>query len=210
MRSLLLAMSVLAVTAGSASAQDDRLENCGFTFPVGSYVANVSGLNIELTANDRLVINGRVLAEHNPWRRNEAPLSWFDSANTAEIAVGRREFLVRTSRNDCIDYQSTRVYVLNEGGELRATFVYPHMWERVLLSNSANDILYTTDYYCEFAEGAPAGQVWVHVLRAGATEFVRESRERAEVCAGNEAKAVGSVLVFMPMQPFPPAQTRSE
>lgn len=203
-------MSVLVATTVAASAQEEslRLEDCGYTFPVASYVADLPGLDIALTANDRLVVNGRVLAEHNPWRGNEPPRSWYDSSNTAEIAVGRHEFVVRTSSTDCIDYQSTRIYVLSERGQLRATFKYPQMWERVLLSYQTNDIVYATNYYCEFSEGAPQDQAWIHLLRAGATEFVREARPRAEVCAGNDAQAAGRPLVFMPMRPVPPASDR--
>ena len=207
-RSLLLAMGLLTVSTVAASAQEGafRLEYCGYTFPVASYVASVSRLDIALTANDRLIVNATVLAEHNPWRRNEPPRPWYDSANTAEIAVGRHEFVVRTASTDCIDYQSTRIYIVSERGALRAAFTYPHVWERVLLSYHATDIVYATNYDCEFAQGAPQGQVWIHVLHAGASEFVRESRPRAEVCVGNEARPTGQVLEFMPMQPVPPAR----
>ncbi len=211
MRSLLLAMGMLAGNATAASAQEEtfRLENCGYVFSVESYVASVSGLDIALTANDRLIVGDRVLAESNTWRRNEPPRPWHDSANTAEIAVGRDEVVVRTSSTDCIDYQWTRLYVVNQRGELRGTFTYPHVWERVVLSYRAADIVYATNYYCEFAEGAPQGQAWTHVLRAGAREFMRESRPRAEVCVGNQARASGELLVFMPMQPVPPARRDS-
>lgn len=208
-RSLLLVVSALVVGTAPASAQEEewfRIEYCGYTFPVASYSAQISGLDIELTANDRLVVNGRVLAEHNPWRRDEPPRLWRDSADTAEIAVGRNEYVVRTAATDCIDHQSTRIYVVSERGLLRATFTYPHAFERVVLSYRANDIVYATNYYCEFADGAPQGQVWIHVLRSEADEFVRESRPRAEVCVGNDAQAAGFPLHFMPMRPALPAR----
>ena len=188
-----------------AHAQDpDRLENCGYTYPVEQYVANVSGLRIALTANDRVVVNDRLVAEHNPVWGDRPPVSWHDSADTAAIAVGRREVLVRTNRTDCIDLEATRVYVIGETGALRAAFTFPFLWERELLAFSDGDLIYAADYYCEFAQGAPEGEVWIHVLRAGGREFVRQSRPRAEVCSGNEAR-VANPLNFMPMQAVPPS-----
>jgi hypothetical protein len=208
-RSLLLAVTLLLTGAGVAVAQEEpyRIEDCGYTFPVESYAANVSGLDIALPANDRLVVNGRVLAEHNPLR-DRPPQGWRDSSNTAEIAIGRHEVVVRTSRTDCIDYQWTRIYVISELGDLRAAFAYPQSWERAVLSYRAENIVYVSNFDCEFTQGAPQGQVWTHVLSAGASEFVRESRPRAEVCDGNDAKASGLLLFFMPMQALAPDSAR--
>lgn len=203
----LIVTAALFGGAACASAQDapENLEDCGYTFAVESYVARVWGLDIELTANDRLLIDGRVVAEHNPWRANRAPQPWGYSSNTADIAIGTREVIVQTASTDCIDYQSTRIYVVGDDGELRASFAYPYSWDRVVLSYRGADIVYVSDYNCVNLAGAPDGQAWTHVLRAGAREFVREARPKAEVCDGAEAKASGMLLFFMRMQPLAPA-----
>ncbi|MCX7358775.1 MAG: hypothetical protein NT015_11645 [Alphaproteobacteria bacterium] len=186
-----------------ASAQDvpESLEDCGYTFAVDSYTARVSGLDIRLTANDRLLVNERVLVERSPWRQDRPPLPWGYSSNTAEIAIGRGDIVVRTGRTDCIDAQATRIYVVSARGELRAAFTFPYAWERAVISYRADNIVYAADYSCTSQDGAPDGQAWTHVLRPGAREFVREARPRAEVCDGGSAKASGLLLFFMPMQP---------
>ena len=179
MRWLTAFLAIFALSTGVAAA-DEREDLCGWVFPVESYRADINGLEIVLNANDRLVVNGRTLAEYNPWREGEPPPRWEDSANGASVARLGSYILVRTTRTDCVDYASSRVYVLSRSGELVATTdVPPHdTWTR--FNRDPDGLVLSSEFYWGQYSGATAGNAVVWVMRDGA--FVRQERPWASVC----------------------------
>jgi hypothetical protein len=141
-----------AQDSGRASAPErisGREEVCGWVFPVESYHADIAGLSIALTANDRLLINGRVVAENPPLHVGNMPLPWHDSANTARVARAGDRILVRTTRTDCIDGAASRIYVLNRQGALEASNrLWSEHW-RDGFFRERDSIIYWSEWFCQ-------------------------------------------------------------
>lgn len=166
--------------AGVAWAQDDRQDACGYVYPVQSYRADFGGLRLELTANDRLLVNGRVIAEQGI-EEGRAPRPWGDSANSARVALTREYVLIQTFWTDCVDYASGRIYVLSRDGALIATselWTMHDAWAG--FSDARGELIYSSEWLCGEHSGAPAGRAYVYALRGGA--FVREERGWRETC----------------------------
>lgn len=187
---------------GQAAAQDEREELCGWVFPVESYRADIAGLEIALNANDRLVVNGRVVAEHHPWREGDAPAPWRDSANTAKISRLADYILVLTETTDCIDYASSRIYVLDRRGQLIASSA---LWsehdEWMRFNIDPEGLTYSSAWYCGERSGAATARAVVFVLRGSA--FVREERPWRDVCEPENERRVNAAF-FSLMQPIAP------
>jgi hypothetical protein len=202
MRWLIAFFATLTLFTGLATA-DEREDLCGWVFPVESYRADIDGLEIVLNANDRLIVNGRTLAEYNPWRDGEMPAAWGDSANGASVGTLGSYILVRTMSTDCVDYASTRVYVLSRSGELIATTeVPPHdSWTRFNLA--PDGLTYSSEFYCGQYSGAEAGNAVLWVMREGG--FVRQEQSWASICSDDVARRVNAAQ-FNRMQPISPAR----
>lgn len=195
---------VVCAGAGNARAQDDRSDACGYVYAVDGYQAEIGDLRISLPANDRLVVNGRVVAEHTRFDASGAPTPWEDSANGARIGFAGENILILTTWSDCVDYAWQRIYVLTRTGELRTTSALWSVHDRYyFVQDTRGGLTFLSDWFCDPRSGAPAGQAYVQVLRANAREFVREVRPRADVCDGSEARAQMPVY-FSDMQPVIP------
>jgi hypothetical protein len=194
--------------SSAAWAQNERQDLCGYVFPVDSYRAEIDGMRIELTANDRLVINGSVVAEFGIDHESRPSRPWGDSANGARIARTRDYILVETLRTDCVDYDSARIFVIDRNGSLRATSL---LWSLndAWAGFSADDagLVFSSARLCGQHSGAPAGRAYVHVLRDGEREFRREERVWDETCHAPPDRALPfGAIYFAPMQPISPSR----
>lgn len=199
----LLLLAALGASQGQTVPQD-RLDVCGYVYPIESYSADIGGLHIELPANDRLIVNGRVLAEHTRYDEGAMPRPWHDSANTAEIALTRDYILVRTMWTDCIDYSWSRIYVLDQSGSLIVTSALWSMHDESWFRMDATGLTFASNWFCSNHGGAPAGRTFVYVLRKGSTTFRREERGWEEVCSDAAELRVNRIF-FSRMQPILPA-----
>lgn len=194
--------TVLTTESAFAQAVSDREDACGWTFEVDSYRSDIAGLDIDLSANDRLSVNGRLLAEHNPIREGQPPLRWADSANRASVGRTSRYILVRTQRTDCVDYALSRIYVLSHSGDLMAeSDLWSEHDEWARFNQDRDGLTFSSAFYCGQHSRAPAGRAYVFVLRDGAHEFLREERPWASVCEPTSERRVNAVY-FSPMQPM--------
>lgn len=205
MRAFSVAALAWIALGGAAWAQDDRQDACGFTYPVQAYRAEFAGLRIELTANDRLEINGRVVAEHGR-EEGQAPRAWGDSANSARIAMTGDYILIQTLWTDCVDYASGRIYVIDRDGALRASSELWSMHDAWAgFSDTGAGLMYSSEWLCGQYSGAPAGRAHVYVLRDGARAFVREERAVTEVCRAPPHRVLPEgKIYFAQMQPIAP------
>jgi hypothetical protein len=196
--------TVLAAAPAFAQAVSDREDACGWTFEVDSYRSDIAGLDVVLSANDRLSVNGRLLGEHNPIREEQPPLRWADSANSASVGRTNRYILVRTQRTDCIDRTASRIYVIGYAGDLLAeSDLWSEHDEWARFNQDREGLTFSSAFYCSQHSQAPAGRAYVFVLRDGAHEFIREERPWASVCEPTSERRVNAVY-FSPMQPVSP------
>ncbi|MCW5724776.1 MAG: hypothetical protein KIS81_07440 [Maricaulaceae bacterium] len=205
---LMMAGVPIAAT-GAAAAQEGSLqqeiflEECGYTYPVDGYRADIGGLDISLPANDRLVVNGEVLAERAPFGRDTPPEPWVHSANTARVGFAGQYLIVRTLWTDCVDYASSHIYMLDRStGALWASGALPAVHHRYSLRLERDSLVFANEWYCSPDGGAPAGSAFVYVLRNGAGAFERE--ERSWMAACGDAIWVQGQIYFAPMQPVVP------
>ncbi|MES1199539.1 MAG: hypothetical protein ABUS48_06130 [Pseudomonadota bacterium] len=187
--------------AAGASAQDDRFDACGYTYPVSAYRADILGLRIQLPANNRLVVNGRTVFDENSRSEAQRAERWGDSANGASVGVTRDYVLVRTTQTDCVDVTVTWIFVLNRAGTLVAS---SRLWsENDAFSRFNSDpegLTFSSSYYCGEYSHAPAGEAYVFVLRTGARQFVRETRSRSAICDA-DTERLANAVTFNPMEP---------
>jgi hypothetical protein len=198
----LVLLTTLVASPGQTISQD-RVDVCGYVYPIEGYSADIGKLQIELPANDRLIVNGRVLAQHTRYDEGSTPRPWYDSANTAEIAVRRDYVLVRTLWTDCIDYSWSRIYVLDQSGSLIATSALWSMHDKSWFTIDATGLTFASDWFCSKQGGAPSGRAYVYALRKGSTTFRREERGWAETCSDTAELRVNRVF-FARMQPILP------
>lgn len=199
-------MLALLTTLGASTDHailQDRVDVCGYVYPVEGYSADIGKLHIELPANDRLIVNGRVLAQHTRYDEGSTPRPWQDSANTAEIAVAQDYVLVRTEWTDCVDYGWSRIYVLDQSGSLIVTNALWSMHDESWFKMDATGLTFASDWFCGKDGGAPAGRAYVYVLRKGSTSFRKEERDWKETC-GDTASLRANRVFFTPMQPILP------
>jgi hypothetical protein len=191
---------VLVTIPGQALAQD-RSDACGYVYPVAAYRADIAGLQIALPANDRLIVNGQLVAEHTRYDEGSTPTPWHDSANSAQVAQAGSYVLIRTDWTDCVDYSWSRIYVLDRSGALVATNA---LWslndEFSSFSTDPSGLMFSSSWFCGERSGAPPGRAFVYVLRPGAGAFQREDRPWDEVCSAEARRRIGSVY-FADMQP---------
>jgi hypothetical protein len=192
--------------AGAARGQDERQALCGFVFPVASYQADIDGVRIALTANDRLEVNGRIVAEHGIYDEGRPPQPWGDSANQARIAVTNEYLLIQTMWTDCVDYASARIFVLSRRGELVATSALWSLhdaWSG--FAETSEGLTFSSEWLCGEYSGAPAGRAYVYVLRHGSREFAREERAWNSTCAVEPNRSLPRGRIhFSLMQPVSP------
>ncbi len=200
---ILVLLTTLGASAGQTISQD-RIDVCGYVYPVEGYSADIGKLHIELPANDRLIVNGRVLAQHTRYDEDSTPRPWHDSANTAEIAVTQDYVLVRTMWTDCVDYSWSRIYVLNQSGSLVATNALWSMHDKSWFMVDTAELTFASDWFCGKDGGAPAGRTYVYVLRKGSKTFRKEERDWKETCSDTASLRANRVF-FTPMQPILPA-----
>lgn len=200
-RFLVLFAALLAMQ--SQAVADDRSDACGYVYPVEGYQADVGGLNIALPANDRLVVNGRVLAEHTLFDKETAPRPWGDSANVVDVALTQDYVLVRTMWTDCVDYTWSRIYVLERSGTLRTTSALWSMNDESSFRLDAAGLMFSSDWLCGEQSGAPLGRAFVYVLRRQAAAFEREERAWDEVCSA-PARRGNIPIYFSRMRPILP------
>jgi hypothetical protein len=199
-------VSIVAVLGSQAQAfSDDRSELCGYVYPVAGYLAEVGGLRISLPANDRLVVKGRVLAEHARFDEGSEARPWQDSANTAQVALAQDYVLVQTMWTDCVDYSWSRIYVLDRAGALVTTSALWSLHDESSFRIDPAGLMFSSSWFCSDQSGAPRGRAFVYVLRKGATAFAREERAWDDVCSA-EARRSNLPLHFANMQPVLPAQ----
>lgn len=199
----ILVLLAAVITGHAPVLADDRSDVCGYVYPVDGYSAKVGELHIELPVNDRLVVNGSVLAEHTRYDEGSTPRPWHDSANTAEIAVTPDYVLVRTLWTDCVDYSWSRIYVLDNSGSLIATSALWSMHDRSWFIVNATGVTFASDWFCSKRGGAPAGRAYVYVLRKNSKTFRREERGWDETCSDTASLRVNEIY-FARMQPNVP------
>lgn len=201
-RARVLVLFAALLAAQTQALADDRADACGYVYPVEGYQADVAGLHITMPANDRLVVNGRVLAEHTRFDEKAAPRPWSDSANVAEVALTQDDVLVRTMWTDCVDYSWSRIYVLDRSGKLRTTSALWSMNDEFsLFSVDAAGLNFSSSWLCGDRNGAPPGRAVVYVLHRGATAFEREERPWDDVCSAS-ARRSNIAIYFSPMRPI--------
>ncbi|MBY0569162.1 MAG: hypothetical protein K2P70_17770 [Hyphomonadaceae bacterium] len=199
-RASLLFFALVAIP-GHAFAQD-RSDACGYVYPIAGYRADIAGLQIVLPENDRLIVNGQLVAEHTRYDEGPTPTPWQDSANSAQVAQAGNYVLIRTEWTDCVDYSWSRIYVLDRSGALVATNA---LWslndEFSSFSTDPSGLMFSSSWFCGERSGAPLGRAFVYILRRGAGAFQREDRAWDDVCSPEARHRIGS-LYFADMQPI--------
>lgn len=178
---VLLAIAILITFANGALA-DDRSDVCGYVYPVDGYRAVIDGVRIELPKNDRLIVNGRKIAEHHRYDEGSRARPWNDSGNYAEAARTPDDIVILTHWTDCIDYAWARVYVLAPGA-LRTTSALWSIHDRSWFAQSAAGLTFGSDGLCGKEAKAPAGRAFVYFLGRDATSFEKQERGWEEACA---------------------------
>jgi hypothetical protein len=169
-------LSLLAMPA-AAQAPTEEDEYCGWSYPVDTYLASINGLDIRLTANDRLVVNGKVIAERDPQ-------PWRNSVNTAQLAVAGDEVLILTNNTDCIDGSKSALYIVRKDGTLRVSTPLWSEHHRYGLVREGGGLIYWSDWFCDPSnkERKPR-MAYVYSLAKDATEFVKEDRRADSLCS---------------------------
>lgn len=191
--------ALVSLLAMPAAAQDwsEEDEYCGWSYPVDAYLAKVNGLDIRLTANDRVVVNGKVIAERTP-------TPWRNSVNTAKLAVRGDEVLILTNNTDCIDGSDSALYVVRKDGTL---LVSTELWSEHYQDGfvyEKDDLIYWSDWFCDPAnKERKLRMAYVYKLAKGATTFVKEDRPADSLCSASAVTGLRvNSLQFGGMMPW--------
>jgi hypothetical protein len=200
-RAGLLIASFASAYVTTASAEGERSNSCGYVYPVEGYQADIGDIHISLPVNDRLLVNGQVVAEHTVFDDQSAPQPWGDSANRAYVAVTPSDILIRTDWTDCVDYSWSRIYVLDRTGALRATRSLEGSGHPNAFWVEAGDLIYSSEWFCRKDSGATVDRTFVYILRRGSGTFEKQDRAWAEVC-GKSPHRESLPLYFAQMEPI--------
>jgi hypothetical protein len=204
-QSRLWAIALWAIMAGLWGAKPAMAvvqDNCGYAYPVESYEA-VTGpfgsLKIIFTANDRLMVNDKLIIE-------DTPVPWSTSLNRARIGLTGDDILLVTYRTDCMTLSLATLYVLDNKGNLKLTASLGDAKDSFGFFKDESSLIYWSDWACdETNQSRKDNQAYVYVFKDKTDGFVKDDRPYKDVCSAEAMKGFNDKAIqFGDMKPnFP-------